>query len=151
MLKACNAGLWHVYCIEEESMIPAADIPAFFEEHVALLSLYETLEEKIFRAFPDTEKKKQKTQITFTNRYVFACVSFLRFRKRKERPDDYFTLTLGLPCPLHSPRAVVCTEPYPGRWTVHIPVYCEDDIDEELMNLIREAYLFSLQKRKKKA
>ena len=60
--------------------------------------------------FPESKIKVQKTQITFSNRHVYACVSFLRVKKKAELPDSYFVLTLGLPYPLESARAAVKTE-----------------------------------------
>ena len=35
------------------------------------------------------------------------------------------------------------TEPYPGRWTVHIPIFDSKEIDKELLSWIQEAYLFA--------
>ena len=90
-----------------------------------------------------TEIKVQKTQITFKNRHVYACVSFLRVRKKAELPDPYFVLTLGLPYPLESDRVAAKTEPYPGRWTTHIVISQLADLDEELFQWIRQAYEFA--------
>ena len=38
-------------------------------------------------------------------------------------------------------------EPYPGRWTNHVLLSREDEIDEELMDWLREAYDFAESKR----
>ena len=35
------------------------------------------------------------------------------------------------------------TEPYPGRWTVHIPLFDSKEIDKEILSWIKEAYLFA--------
>ena len=40
-------------------------------------------------------------------------------------------MTVGLSRPLDSPRAAVSVEPYPGRWTNHILLTREDQVDEE--------------------
>ena len=85
----------------------------------------------------------QKTQITFSNRHVFACVSFARVKRKAELPSPYLVITLGLPCPLESGRVAVKTEPYPGRWTTHIVVGSTDEIDKELIGWVRQAYAFS--------
>ena len=58
-------------------------------------------------------------------------------------------MTLGLSCELKSPRVAVTTEPYPNRWTHHIPVYSPEEVDEELMGWVKEAYEFSLTKGKR--
>ena len=76
---------------------PVMDTLAFFDDHRSALPLYEAVEEQIFRAFPGAEKRVQKTQITFYQRHVFACVSFARVRRKAQLPDPYLVLTLGLP------------------------------------------------------
>ena len=68
----------------------------FFEQHREAYSLYEALEEELIRRFPETRIRVQKTQITFSNRHVYACVSFMRVKKKAELPEPYLVLTLGL-------------------------------------------------------
>ncbi|MBQ5522465.1 MAG: hypothetical protein IIT86_06605, partial [Oscillospiraceae bacterium] len=92
---------------------------------------------------PNVNKRVQKTQITFFNRHVFACVSFARVKRKAELPEGYMVITLGLPAPLESERVAVKTEPYPGRWTHHIVVSKIEELDEELFSWIREAYDFA--------
>ena len=125
--------------------IQRGDILAFFHEHAEAFSLYEPLEARLL-AFPGTSIRVQKTQITFSNRHVYACVSFLRVRRKAELPDPYLVLTLGMPYPLESGRVAVKTEPYPGRWTTHILLSRPDELDEELFSWVREAYDFSMNK-----
>lgn len=115
----------------------------FFEQHQTVLPLYEMFAEKLITQFPDTKIKVQKTQITFSNRHVYACVSFLLVKKKAELPDSYFVLTLGLPYPLESGRVAVKTEPYPGRWTTHMIISKMSDLDEELFTWVEQAYTFS--------
>lgn len=125
--------------------IQRGDILAFFHEHAEAFSLYEPLEARLL-AFPGTSIRVQKTQITFSNRHVYACASFLRVRRKAELPDPYLVLTLGMPYPLESGRVAVKTEPYPGRWTTHILLSRPDELDEELFSWVREAYDFSMNK-----
>ena len=115
----------------------------FFQKHPAAASLYELFAEKLFARFPATSIRVRKTQITFSNRHSYACVSFLRVKKKAELPELYFVLTLGLPEPLESPRVAAKTEPYPGRWTTHIVVSTPAELDEELFAWIAQAYAFS--------
>ena len=122
------------------------DVLLFFDKHQTAFSLYEVFADKIESRFPDTKMKVQKSQITFSNRHVYACVSFLRVKKKAELPDDYFVLTLGLPYPLKSGRVAVKTEPYPGRWTTHILISRISDLDEELFEWVAQAYEFSEKK-----
>ncbi len=123
------------------------DTLLFFNEHSAALPVYEALEAALCENWPGTKKRVQKTQITFFDRHVFACVSFQRVKRKAELPDPYLVLTLGLPYPLESPRAAVKSEPYPGRWTTHIVLGGPEELDEELLTWIGEAYDFSQAKR----
>ena len=125
-----------------------AETLLFFDPHPEALPLYEVLEEKIREICPEMQKRVQKTQITFTGRYVFAAVSFLRAKRKADMPDPFITLTLGLPCPMESERAAALTEPYPGRWTVHIVIGKKEEIDEELLTWVREAWIFNESKGK---
>ena len=118
----------------------------FFNQHQTALPLYEVFASKVLTQFPDSKIKVQKTQITFSNRHVYACVSFLRVKKKAELPDNYFVLTLGLPYPLEFERVAVETEPYPGRWTTHIVISKMSDLDEELFAWVAQAYEFSEKK-----
>lgn len=123
-----------------------ADTLMFFDRHTAALPLYRAFEAVLFASFPVVNKRVQKTQITFSNRHVFACVSFARVKRKAELPAGYMVLTLGLPAPLASERVAVKTEPYPGRWTHHIVVSKPEELDEELLSWVREAYDFAAAK-----
>lgn len=122
------------------------DILLFFNQHQTVLPLYEAFAGKMVTQFPDSKIKVQKTQITFSNRHVYAGVSFLRVKKKAELSDGYFVLTLGLPYPLESGRVAAKTEPYPGRWTTHIVISKMSDLDEELFSWVEQAYDFSEKK-----
>ena len=91
--------------------------------------------------------KVQKTQITFSNRRVFAAVSFLPARRAKDRPNPYITVTFGLNRRENSSRIDQAVEPYPGRWTHHLIIGSAEEIDDELMAWVREAYDFAAAKR----
>ena len=123
-----------------------ADALMFFDQHMDILPLYQAFEELLFDSFPVVNKRVQKTQITFSNRHVFACVSFARVKRKAELPMRYMVITLGLPAPLDSERVAVKTEPYPGRWTHHIVVNKPEELDEELLSWVREAYDFAAAK-----
>ena len=123
------------------------DTALFFNEHPEASPLYKTLEDRMLAGIRDVAIKVQKNQITFANRHNFAFVSFLPVRKAKERPKVYITVTFGLDHKKKSSRIDVATEPYPNRWTHHILVSSEDEIDDELMNWIKEASDFSAMKR----
>ena len=120
-----------------------ADTLMFFSGHAAALELYRAFEDLLYGGFPRVNRRVQKTQITFFNRHVFACVSFARVKRKAELPEGYMVVTLGLPYPLESDRIAVKTEPRPGRWTHHIVVSGRGELDEELLSWIREAYAFA--------
>ena len=119
------------------------DTLMFFDQHMDILPLYQAFEELLFDSFPVVNKRVQKTQITFSNRHVFACVSFARVKRKTELPMRFIVIRLGLPAPLDSERVAVKTEPYPGRWTHHIVVNKPEELDEELLSWVREAYDFA--------
>ncbi len=111
-----------------------------------MLPVYEALAGTLFARCPDTRIKVTKSQISFSNRHLYACVSFARVKKKKELPERWFVLTLGLNYPLESPRVAAKTEPYPGRWTTHIVITAEEDLDEELFGWIDQACQFAQNK-----
>ena len=85
----------------------------------------------------------QKSQISYYNRRLYACVSFLKVKKKAELPEDYFVLTPVLSAPLESDRVAAKTEPYPGRWTTHFVISSPSDLDEDLFDWIEQAYQFA--------
>ena len=121
----------------------AAEEVMFFEKSAGALALYEAFAGKVMETFPNTAKKVQKTQVTFSNRHVYACVSLLRVLKKAQLPEPYIVVTLGLSYPLASPRVAARVEPYPGRWTTHIVVGSAEEVDDELLGWVREAYEFA--------
>ena len=122
------------------------DTLLFFDAHPEALALFAAWEEALYTRFPEAHKRVQKTQITYYHRHVFACISFTRVRRKAELPAVWLTLTLGLPYPLESERVAVKTEAYPGRWTTHIVLGSEKELDEELLSWVEQAYEFSERK-----
>ena len=119
----------------------------FFDEKPAALPLYEAFAKRLLAEIDDVTVKVRKTQISFSNKYNFAFVSLLPARKAKARPETYITVTFGLRYKKESPRIDVATEPYPNRWTHHMLIASEEEIDDELMGWIKEAAEFSASKR----
>ena len=118
----------------------------FFDRHQAAYPLYACFQEKLLARFPESRIKAQKSQISYYNRHLYACVSFLKVKKKADLPEDYFVLTLGLSTPLESDRVAAKTEPYPGRWTTHFVISSPSDLDEELFGWIEQAYQFAPEK-----
>lgn len=122
-----------------------ADELLFFDKLPQMLPVYAALREKLDEKYPDMGIKVTKTQISLRNRHVFAMVS-LPLRKSKGWPREYLLVSFGLNYRKESPRIAQSVEPYPGRWTHHVPVLTAEEIDDELMSWIDEAYQFSMVK-----
>lgn len=127
-----------------------AELARFFAKMPDMLPVYRVFEERVLetcdgRSGGKVDVRVQKTQVTFSNRYNFACAS-LPVRRKKGWPERCLMVTFGLGYRKESPRIAVATEPYPGRWTHHVLVERPEDVDDELMGWVREAYDFSLAK-----
>ena len=132
---------------EKDHYMISDDELMFFNEHPAALPLYEAFMERLLAEIDNVTIKVQKTQISFSNKYNFAFVSFLPVRKAKERSKVYITISFGLRYRKESPRIDAASEPYPNRWTHHMLISSPDEIDDELMEWIKEAAVFSAGKR----
>ena len=123
------------------------DTLLFFDKMPEALPLYEAFEQKVLSELGSVNIKVQKTQISFSNKHNFAFVSLLPVRKKKERPEVYIVVTFGLDHQVISPRIDAASEPYPNRFTHHVLISEEAEIDEELMGWVKEAAVFSAGKR----
>ena len=57
----------------------------FFNQHRTAYPLYACFQEKLLARFPESRIKVQKSQISYYNRHLYACVSFLKVKKRSGR------------------------------------------------------------------
>lgn len=115
-----------------------ADLLAFFDGRPDGLALYQRLFQMLDAAFPEASAKVQKSQISFYGAHLFAMASLPR-RKR----DGGIVVSFGLDRRLDSPRVAVATEPYPGRWTHHVPITEPEELDGELLGWLAEAWNFA--------
>ena len=122
-----------------------ADVLFFFDGRPAERALYQALVQAMEARFPETAVKVQKSQISFYHRHLFAAAS-LPLRRRKEWPKESILVTFGLSRRLPSSRIAVAVEPYPNRWTHHVVVAREEEIDGELLDWLAEAYDFAAAK-----
>lgn len=120
----------------------------FFDSMPTMLPVYEALRHKLVNAYPDLGIRVTKTQISFKNRYIFAVVSFQRV---PGCPKEHLLVTFGLGYPKQDPRISVVTEASPHRWTHHVPVTRPEELNQELMGWIDEAYQFAQIKGRGKA
>ena len=130
----------------ETSAYYEQDLRRFFSGKPLELALYQALLRHMEAEFPDASVKVQKSQISFYGRHLFGAVS-LPVRRKKDWPEHCIVVTVGLPYRLESPRAAVAVEPYPGRWTHHVLISEEEQIDGELLGWLREAWAFAESKR----
>ncbi len=122
-----------------------ADEMLFFDRTPQLLPLYISLREKLEARHPDMSVKVTKTQISFRSRYVFAMAS-LPVRRLKGWPREFLLVSFGLSYQKQSPRIAQAVEAYPNRWTHHVPIQREEELDGELMAWLDEAWAFSMAK-----
>ena len=122
-----------------------SDVLFFFDGKPTELALYQALERAMAARFPEASVKVQKSQISFYHRHLFAAAS-LPLRRRKEWPKECLLVTFGLSRRLPSPRIAVAVEPYPNRWTHHVVVAREEEIDGELLDWLAETYDFAAAK-----
>ena len=122
-----------------------SDILFFFDGRPEALALYRALAARLDALAPQASVKVQKSQISFYSPRLFAMVSLPR-RKR----DPGITVSFGLGRREPSPRVAVSVEAYPGRWTHHVPVTAEEELDGALLGWLREAWDFSLLKERRR-
>lgn len=123
-----------------------ADVLFYFDGRPRELALYQALFQLLDARFPDASVRVQKSQISFYGHHLFAAAS-IPLRRKKDWPRECLLVTFGLGYEKLSPRIAVATEPYPGRWTHHVTVSQEADLDEELLSWLQEAWDFAESKR----
>ena len=111
----------------------------FFEQKPAALPIYEAFRAAVLQAVPEARIDVKKTQISFFVKHMFAAVSFLPARRKKERPEPYLTVTFGLRYRVESARIAAVSEPYPHRWTHHVLLGSPQEADDELLAWIMAA------------
>ena len=141
--QVAREGKIHYLRIVGNNKKDMATEEAFFAGDPVAWGLYETLKKELVWRYPEMEVRVAKTQVSFFDRLMFGCVSFARVRRKAEMPRHFITLTLGLPEPVDSPRIAVKCQPYPGRWTHHILLASNEEIDAELLAWIDRAHQFA--------
>ena len=117
------------------------DILFFFDREPQALSLFELLCEQAMARWPSSTLRVQKTQITFSARFGFAWF-WLPDRRVKGCPEAKLMVSFGLDHRVESPRIFAAVEPYPNRWTHHVPVATPAELDGELLDWLEQAYAF---------
>ena len=116
------------------------DTPLFFAAAPEAFPLYLAFEAALLNRLPATNIRVQKTQITYISRWVYGCVSLPRLKAQR----GGLIVTFGLGQAEKSERILQCSEPYPGRFTHHVLLRNESEIDEELRGWLEEAYYWRM-------
>ena len=124
----------------------ASDVLFFFDGKPLELALYEALFRHLEMEFSEASVRVQESQISFYGRHLFSAAS-LPVRRKKSWPEHCVVVTVGLSRQMESSRVAVAVEPYPGRWTHHILISEESQIDDELLEWLEEAWAFAESKR----
>ena len=76
---------------------------------------------------------------------MYACASLTPVRRKAERPARFVTVTFSLDEPLQSARALA-VKVRENRWTHHVLVGGEEEIDEELMGWVARSHALSAER-----
>ena len=128
-------------CVKKELHMISPEEMLFFAARPEELELYEQFRARLLSEVGEVCVKAAKTQISFTGKHGFAFVSHPRRKK-----DRGIVVSFGLSHRQESDRIQYASEPYPNRWTHHFILSREDQLDEELVNWLREAHDFALAK-----
>ena len=115
----------------------------FFAGHPQELCAYRALEEAVRARIPDMTVRMMKSCVAFDDGRPFCYVSRQRCGERK---DAYILVSFGLDAPIADSRIAAAVEPYPNRWTHHVPVGDPEEVDAQLLAWIDWAHAFSKRK-----
>ncbi len=109
----------------------------YFGDDVEALWLFNAVASAIVEIGPATVQTS-KSQIAFRRRRNFAWV--WRPRQYLKGKSATLVLTLSFAMRSDSPRWKEIVEPTPGRFTHHLELYDNDDIDDEVRGWLRAAW-----------
>ncbi len=116
-------------------------IEGFFAGRPESFRLFEIVR-KYIESFGPVKIEAMKTQISFGAKTGFAWV-WLPQMWIKKRPENSITLTFDVGHRIEHPKIEDAVEPRPGRWTHHVIIEKESDLDENVRAWLREAYEFT--------
>lgn len=115
-----------------------ADVARLFRGNTRRIRLFRAVEARI-RAFGPVGMQVTKSQVSFGTLRKFAWV-WMPLPGSRKRPADSLVLTFGLGRRIGDPRVVEAVEPRPGRWTHHVILQEETDLDGSVTDWLREAF-----------
>ena len=131
-------------CVKKDPQALSPEEMLFFAARPEELELYEQFRARLLSEVGEVRVKAAKTQISFTGKHGFAFVSHPRRKK-----DRGIVVSFGLSHQQQSARIFCAAEPYPNRWTHHVPVGEPDEVDDQLLAWIDWAHAFSKRKKKR--
>ena len=118
---------------------PEQAVQKFFHDRTLELNLYCVFAAAVQARLPGAITRIRRSQITFAGRRGFAAVWIPPFKVRG-RPEHYIVVSFAADRRIDHPRIVSVAEPYPHRWTHHVLVSCPEDVDDQLMDWVDQAY-----------
>jgi len=106
-------------------------IDAFFAGKPERWTLFEVLRKKLCAAYPTTQLRVMKTCISFDDPKPYCYVSL-----PKKKAEDGLLVSVSLRERMEHPRILMLVPISKTRFTAHIPVKGEAEIDEEFLALI---------------
>ncbi len=113
-------------------------IEGLFQGRPEALKLFDAVRRYIESIGPVTVEA-MKTQVSFGAKNKFAWVWLPQLWTRM-RPENSITLTFVAGRHINHDRIAKAVEPRPGRWTHHVIIEDESDIDEDVRAWLHEAY-----------
>lgn len=115
-------------------------IQQFFYGHAKEEALFMAMLDWIRLKYPDTRLRFCKTQMNLLDPNSY-CILSMPYRRRAAFP--YLIVTLGYPTRPESERFDQCVQISKNRWTCHLILDNESQLNQELMQLIDEARVFA--------
>ena len=109
----------------------------FFTGHEDSRRIFESVCQAVATIGP-ADMRVTKSQVAFRRRIGFAFVWMPEMYLRKG--DVPLVLTIGLRRRDNSPRWKQIVEPAPGRFTHHLELHSDADIDDEVRRWLQEAW-----------
>ena len=122
-----------------QQMDQLQDEERYFDGRPASLALYRFVRDEILRAYPSAVADVQKTQITFRDPFVFACV-WLPPRPGKGHGDGHVVLSFGLDHPVDNPRVQPPVQVRANRWTHHLWLTSPGDMDAQALQWVKDSH-----------
>jgi hypothetical protein len=122
-----------------QSMDQIQDEERYFAGRPASLALYRFVRDEVLRAFPSAVADVQKTQITFRDPFVFACV-WLPPRPVKGHGDGHVVLSFSLDQPVDSPRVERPVQVRANCWTHHLWLSGPQDMDAQALQWVADSH-----------